>query len=333
MTILTSINAKGGCGKSTIAMNLAVGLSMLGLDTLLIDMDPQAQVTQWLGAGDGLRPDGTLAAAFAGTESFADIVQPTRYPNLYFVASSEGLEDVGRAITDREGYATLLTGMLASSPRQYAFVVIDSPNQISPIMENAIYPSDLFIVPFESTKAVRSYANFFKLLMRLRPGEEHRLLHVLVNLSRQQGLRNRVIETMAVHGIPRAATEVRTCGWLAQVDEHGGSIFHYRPYSKGAADLAALRREVLELLSREHPELLGALAKAEAMKPVAVQHAADQPAEPSDATHTTAAPAGETQPALKALADVGDSAIAADKTAASTPPPADPLPTHLQPQS
>jgi chromosome partitioning protein len=265
MYIITSINAKGGCGKSTIAMNLAAGLALLGFDTLLIDMDPQAQVTQWLGAGDGLRLGGTLASAFSGAESFEQVIQSTSYPNLSFVAASEGLEDVGRQITDHEGYATMLTGMLVNSAKQFTFVVIDSPNQISPIMENAIYPSDLFIVPFESTKAVRSYANFFKLLMRLRPGEEHRLMHVLVNLSRQQGLRNKVIETMQFHGIPRAATEIRTCGWLAQVDEHGGSIFRYRPFSKGAADMATLRKEVIEVLARENQDLLPALVAAQAM--------------------------------------------------------------------
>ncbi|MDZ4779646.1 MAG: ParA family protein [Planctomycetia bacterium] len=313
MYIITSINAKGGCGKSTIAMNLASGLALLGYDTLLIDMDPQAQVTQWLGAGDGLRLGGTLASAFGGAESFDKVIQPTRYPNLSFVAASEGLEDVGRQITDNEGYATMLTGMLVNSPRQFTFVVIDSPNQISPIMENAIYPSDLFIVPFESTKAVRSYANFFKLLMRLRPGEEHRLMHVLVNLSRQQGLRNKVIETMAFHGIPRAETEVRTCGWLAQVDEHGGSIFDYRPYSKGAADMAALRREVIEILARENADLLPALSAADAMlTPRRV-------VSPSAAEEFVAVPP-----------EVAAEPIA--ERAAIVPPP-EPLPTNLNPQS
>src|SRR5207245_2201444 len=142
--------------------------------------------------------------------------------NLDFVASSQGLEELGRQITDVEGYQTILTRLLASLTRPVEFVVIDSPNQISPVMENAIFPSDAFIVPFESTKAVRSYANFFQLLMRLRPGEEHRVLHVLSNLSRQRGLRKRVIEATELHGIPLARTEIRTCGWLAQVDENGG---------------------------------------------------------------------------------------------------------------
>jgi chromosome partitioning protein len=256
MNIITVINAKGGCGKSTIAMSLAAGLAARGLEVLLIDMDPQAQITQWLGAGDGLRTEGTLAAAMEGKQSLDEVIQTTQFASLSFVASSEGLEELGRQITDTEGYATILTRLLAGARRQFEFVVIDSPNQISPIMENAIFPCDLFIVPFESTKAVRSYANFFKLLMRLRPGEAHRILHVLTNLSRLPGLRNRVIETMDGYGVARAKTEIRNCGWLAQVDEHGGSIFAYRPFSKGATDMGLLVDEVLEQLGLHRPVAL-----------------------------------------------------------------------------
>jgi len=66
-------------------------------------------------------------------------------------------------------------------------------------------------------------------------------------------LRKRVIAAMELQGISQARTEVRTCGWLAQVDENGGSIFHYRPYSKGAADMGALVEEVLALLGQGLP--------------------------------------------------------------------------------
>ena len=276
MNIITVINAKGGCGKSTIAMSVAAGLANRGHHTLLIDMDPQAQVTQWLNAGDGLSPEGTLVVAMEGKESLTSLVQATSFEKLCFVPSSQGLEDLGRQITDVEGYQTILTHLLSSLGALFEFVVIDSPNQTSPVMENCIYPSDIFIVPFESTKAVRSYANFYQLLLRLRPEEEHRVLHVLSNLSRQPGLRQRVIEAMEIQKIPRAKTEVRTCGWLAQVDENGGSIFQYRPYSKGAADMGALVEEILALLGQSGAAAASQVAPAEtaAVNPIQEHEAA-----------------------------------------------------------
>ena len=249
MKTVTVINAKGGCGKSTIATSLAVALAKHDSRVLLIDMDPQAQVTQWLAAGDGLSTAGTLVAAMTGDQPLRQVVQETSISNLWFVASAAGLEDLGRQITDFDDYPTILARLLASlGESMFDLVVIDSPNQISPVMENAIWPSDLFIVPFESTKAVRSYANFYKLLARLRPEHDYQILHVLSNLTRQAGLRKHVIRLMEQEGISRARAEMRSCGWLAQIDEHGGSIFNYRPHSKGASDISNLMTEVAEHL-------------------------------------------------------------------------------------
>lgn len=251
MNIITVINAKGGCGKSTIAMNLASGLARHGHRVLLMDLDPQAQVTQWLAAGDGLTPEGTLVSALTRQQSLSEVIQLTGFENLSFVASSDGLEDLGREISQTEGYPSMLTQLIAEEhiADRFDFIVIDSPNQISPIMENAIFPADAFIVPFESTKAVRSYASIYKLLVKLRSNADFQMLHVLSNLTRLPGLRKRVLALLADDNIPSARSEIRSCGWMAQVDENGGSIFHYRPLSKGSQDMAALVEEVRELFT------------------------------------------------------------------------------------
>lgn len=249
MKIITVINAKGGCGKSTIAMNLAAALAKDGARVLLSDMDPQAQVSEWLHASDGLSWEDTIVAALLGQKELEEVIHETRHKNLSFIASAFALEEYGRDIVHQEGYFEGYTGVLAQLPEDaYDYLIVDAPNQISPIMENTIYPADVFIVPFESTKAVKSYANFYSLLLQIRPGADFHMLHVLNNLPRS-GLRKRVIERMHEEHIPIAKSEVRNCGWLAQVDEHGGSILEYRPRSKGAEDMKALRDEVLSLFN------------------------------------------------------------------------------------
>lgn len=139
MRIVTVINAKGGCGKSTIAMNLAAALAVEGRRTLLLDLDPQAQLTAWLNLGDGLGASGTIVMALSKRQPISEVIQTTKIPNLAFVSSAQPLEDLGRQITEEEGYELRLIEVLGEIADRFEYCVIDSPNQISPVMENAIF--------------------------------------------------------------------------------------------------------------------------------------------------------------------------------------------------
>jgi cellulose biosynthesis protein BcsQ len=174
-----------------------------------------------------------------------DIIRETSIRNVWIAPGSQPLESLSHSMNELEGYESLLAEFLSEIPQgTFDYVVIDCPNQISPLMENAIVPTDVFIVPIESTKAVASYANFFALVQSLRTPGTYTMLHVLNNIS-LTGVRKTVLRFMEEEGIPVARTEIRNCGWLAQVDRHGGSIFDYRPHSKGAEDIPKLQREVL----------------------------------------------------------------------------------------
>lgn len=246
MQIITSINAKGGCGKSTIAMNLAAGLAHAGHRTILIDLDPQAQVTEWLAAGDARTIENTIVPVLGGQQEIKSAIQSTKIKNLSFIASAKGLEDLGRRMVEDEDYRYRLTNALGSIAGDFDYAVIDSPNQVSPVMENAVIPTDLFIVPFESTKAVKSYADFYELVLELRGSEPH-ILHVLNNIKHTK-LRTLILTIMHENGITPAKTEIRSCAYLAIVDNFGGSIFDYRPNSNGAKDILTLMGEALEIL-------------------------------------------------------------------------------------
>jgi len=99
MRRLVFTNDKGGVGKTTTVANVAVGLARLGKKTLVLDMDPQADVTFALlaqrapEAGNGYLPP-TMHSMLLGHYSIEQVIMPVpRYPNLFVIPANEDLAD------------------------------------------------------------------------------------------------------------------------------------------------------------------------------------------------------------------------------------------------
>ena len=123
MRTIAVINAKGGCGKSAIAVNVAAALGERGLRTLLVDLDPQGSASDWLGAGPTGERD--LFDAFVGTRELATLAAPSRAPLVDLVAASSWLVTAERTLQ-----VDLAIGAIRAMerlPEEWDVVLVDCP--------------------------------------------------------------------------------------------------------------------------------------------------------------------------------------------------------------
>lgn len=143
-------NDKGGVGKTTTVANLAVGLSKCGKKTLVVDMDPQADVTfALLGqrapeAKNGYLPPTTytLLTGHYGIEQV--ILEVPRYSNLFLIPSNEDLADAALKLAQRP---TCLRRLLDGLPTDaFEIILIDTGKGLDPLAVNALAAAQEVIV-------------------------------------------------------------------------------------------------------------------------------------------------------------------------------------------
>jgi len=250
MKVIAVIAAKGGVGKSSVAISLAAALGQKGKKILLIDSDPRAQLTEWLDVGDGFTWEGTLVSALLEKESITDVIQPTDIKGVSIIAGAALLHECEDKMKQLSDYHSMYAAHLDLLPKElFDFVILDCPDGVNTLMQNSIFAAQVIVVPFDSTKAVKTYPNLYSLIHKMRPKKDYKLLHLLYKIP-LPGLRKDIVKIMQDNGLSIAKTEIRSCGWLAKVDEHGGSIFDYRPESNGAKDIMAFTDELLKTIRK-----------------------------------------------------------------------------------
>jgi chromosome partitioning protein len=143
-------NDKGGVGKTTTVANIAVGLSKQGIKTLVVDMDPQADVTfALLGerapeAQKGYLPP-TIHALLTGHYPIDQVIIKTpRYPKLSIIPSNADLADAAIKLAQRP---TRLRRLLQElTPGSYDVILIDTGKGLDPLAINALAAAQEVIV-------------------------------------------------------------------------------------------------------------------------------------------------------------------------------------------
>ena len=149
MKVLAVANQKGGEGKTTTSINLAHGLSLNGLKTLLVDMDPQGN-----SSGIFIEPEEMKVCStdlFMGKETIDKIIVTTKYKNLDLLPSKISLAEVELGSLNVEAPYVLRDSIQKLGDR-YDTVVIDCPPSLSIFTVNALVAANFVIVPLQAEK-------------------------------------------------------------------------------------------------------------------------------------------------------------------------------------
>jgi len=254
MRIISVVNQKGGCGKTTLSVNLAAALSRMGNNTLLIDLDPQAHATFALGYSQKTYEGKTSYDIFRfhmdGTEiSYDDLILNTRQ-RMSFIPANMLLSAAEINLGSVNGAATILSRSLMDPYfEKYQFVVIDSPPSFGFLTLNSMYAAETILVPIDlsyfSFNGVNSVYRVTSLLNK-ETGKSPRVQFVL-NIYDQRSNFARDLEKDAVSKLAQnlLASKVRSSVRLREAAKLGKTIFEHDPKCPAALDFYNLTSELL----------------------------------------------------------------------------------------
>lgn len=256
MRILAVVNQKGGVGKTTTTVNLGAALAMSGHRSLVVDLDPQSNLTTSLGlqiAEDGY----SVYDVLVDREPLGRAVLDTELPNLIACPSDPSLAAADLQIAaddpDPERRALRLRGSLSDYTRDAPsteFVLLDCPPSLGLLTVNALVAADAVVVPMQCEFfAMQGLSRLLDTVTRIgrswNPGLE--LLGVLFTMvDRRTNLARDVIaEVRGKLGDRVFGTIVPRSVRAAEAPSYGVPLQIHDPRSRVAAAYADLAREVL----------------------------------------------------------------------------------------
>lgn len=148
--IIAVINQKGGVGKTTTVINVGASLAIAGKKVLLVDLDPQGNMSSGLGIDPAIVQENNVYNALVGEKSLIQLATTTTLENLFVVPSNSDLAGAEIELVDVPRREFRLRDSLSQEILDFDYVLIDCPPSLGLLTLNALCGSTSYLIPLQS---------------------------------------------------------------------------------------------------------------------------------------------------------------------------------------
>ena len=240
---------KGGVAKTTTSLTLGACLAEQGRSVLLVDLDPQANLTQSLGV-EPERLRRTVGDALLEQASLLSVSRESAVFNLDLAPANAGLLVLDKVLYGRPGYEYRLKRQVqALTGGYYEVVIFDCPPALGTLTLNALTAADLLIIPvaceYYAARSLRGYLEVVRLVQRnTNPGLTYRLLVTL--FDRRQRVSQLILgQLRQAYGAALFETLIPVDVRVRESPILGQPVTRYAPTTRAALGYRALALEVM----------------------------------------------------------------------------------------